>query len=202
MNLKKIQKEEIGESHPFSLLFIEYKSDHLMTLMYHVFFLIRRTCYAASIIFIRSNWFLQNSWVILWWITICAYQVIFRPYKSIIFNIVMWINEIFLVVITWGFYLFVDPNEDENLVNLSGWIILAIIVFLIWFNICLLWVIKIIGWTKSIISIVSMRYSTPQNQFKQLSPLSPNFNDFVSSHEKVFKQEVKKINYSDSDIIF
>ena len=157
--------------------------------------MLRRFWYAAVIIFAGSNIFIQNSCVIICWVAIWSYQIVFRPYKSILFNIFMWLNESLLVVITWGFYIFVDPNENESLVSIAGWIILGIIMFLVIINIGLLWTVKIIAWYRVIHSFISILMKAESSHTKQrLSHKFTNNSELIINHEKIFEQEVARIN--------
>lgn len=133
---------------PFAIMYYEYKSTHLWYLHYHWFFMIRRLWYAWVIVFLKSDSLLQNCGWVLCMFTIFSYQAIFRPYRTQIYNVIMLINETWLVVITVMFYAYVKPNPDTTQSESIGWAIIIIIISDVILNMVVLWYLKIRGWIK------------------------------------------------------
>ena len=144
--LGEIQKNKIGESNPWSLLYWEYKPRGLLFSLYHLVFLIRRFLYAVVLVFMREVQFYQNSVLILIFVFACSYQIIFRPFRIPIYNLMMIINEWSLVLLSWMFYPFTDINISEDKAERLGWTILSIITMIIIMNMAVLWLLKIKSW--------------------------------------------------------
>ena len=163
-SIAKVRAGAMGEEHCLSICYFEYKPRSLMFALYHVFFMARRFVYAGLIIFLEGRPFLQTSGLVLAFVSICVYQTLFRPFRNPVYNLFMAINEGSLVAMAWVFYLFVDPNENENIRSIAGWSILGIITFIVFLNLAALWSIKIKYWKTNLSNYLKSRKQRKQSQ--------------------------------------
>ena len=78
------------------------------------------------------------------WLPILAYQIVMNPFLDKAINVLMNINEISFVVIGIFFFNFGEPNSNYDQLNILGWTVIAIILFVIIVNLIVLWIIKIL----------------------------------------------------------
>lgn len=62
----------------------------------------------------------------------------------------MGVNESSLAILSWIFYVFVDPNQTQSVLDRTSWMVLGTLTGVIVMNIFAIWGIKISIWKRQI----------------------------------------------------
>jgi len=66
-----------------------------------------------------------------------------NPYIDTINNVLMNINEAMLIVIGVFFFIFAEPDTNDNRLLILGWCVIGVIVLVMVMNILVIWTLKI-----------------------------------------------------------
>ena len=136
----KGKKYDISE---YESMFGDYKTENLPQFLFNSFFMLRRMLFACIIIFLENYPPFQAFAFMIIWVPFLAYHYVMNPYKSIVNNVIMNINETWFIFIGIFFYLFAEPNSDTEAVLTQGWWCIGILLGMIITNLTLIWIIKI-----------------------------------------------------------
>lgn len=103
---------------------LNYKSK--ASLLYHVFFMLRRLLFAFSAV-ILTNWpFLQIQTLILQSIFMIIFITTVKPFEDSFMNKLELFNELCILGVSYHLILFTNFNPDVNNQYLAGWSIIGI----------------------------------------------------------------------------
>ena len=137
----------------YESMFGEYSPKNIHTLLFNSYFMGRRIVYALIIVFLPDYPVAQVFCFLMICIPIFCLHVVLNPYLSIIYNIIMNINEAMFLVIGSAFFAFAEPSNNQEKVDLLGSVVMMIIMTVISLNIFVLTYMKI-----KLVSKVSFLY--------------------------------------------
>ena len=118
------------------IVFSQFKQNKLKSMHYFAYFVLRRLLF--SLVIVAMPKFAIKQWILIMllclWIFI--YQIIIRPYNSLLNNFIWTFNEGILFVYSWLMYIFLDSSDPDRL-KISGYVWIALIIAFFMIN----WVI-------------------------------------------------------------
>jgi hypothetical protein len=148
-------------------MFGQYKTSNIPQAMFNTFFMLRRSLYALSIVFLPAFPMTQAFWFMVICLPILAYHLVMNPYIDAINNILMNINEISLIAWGWFFFIFAEPDSDTQRIEILGWTVIGIIVSVILLNVVVLWALKVLLIKRDIAEFIEKTRKTNLDRYAE-----------------------------------
>ena len=148
-NKRKILEQESGFMKSSYCLFFEYKPKQLMCKLFSLIFLLRRWVYMLGIIFLREHPLPQVVLLITIVLLQVGYQLIWRPFKVRANNLMMTVNEVFLLVCACIFFKFLESPIEMTTHQVLGYTVISLIVLMMVLTLLYIWISRLleIFWT-------------------------------------------------------
>ena len=177
-----------------------YKIENMPQILFNTFFMLRRTLYACIIIFMVDYPIMQAFFFMVICLPILAYHLVMNPYIEKVNNCLMDINEGALVVIGVFFFKFAEPETDQNLQLLLGWIVIGIIFSLIFLNIIILWTLKIIDIKREIVEYFTLASTKAKKPVLSLNRVNKGHKGNISFNTIVVSSRPMCFQRNDEDL--